>query len=395
MYNNTIIKPAICCLGYNRLGSMERLLCSIGMAEYPFADITLIISIDECKESDSVQKVAEEFQWHHGEKIIKRYPERLGVKKHTLIIGDMSYQYGAVIYLEDDIVVSPGFYIYAFEAVNKYKNNKDIFGVALYNQKWLGTAQTEFIPCYRGDDTYLFSGDVSWGQCWVSNQWKEFHAWYNAHMGKLPDYNCGVPKSVYRWDTNSSWSKFISFYLAERMLFYVVPYASYSTCFSDKGVHTGLNSDQCQVTLSQKTGNDFKFCEIGQAVKYDAFFERIDRFVDKIDGIDIGDICIDLNGEKYDFSGYKAILTTKKLDYKCLCSFGINMDPVELNVIYKMPGNVIRLYELPTTGSVRMFDEIEVPTGNKERIFHQLGKFRVKYLLSVVLSKIKRHLIGK
>ena len=182
MGNYEWIKPAICCLGYNRPNSMRRLLKSIGMARYNCEDITLIISIDECGESDKVQKVAEEFNWNYGDKIIKRYPERMGVKKHTMAIGDLSQIYGAVIYLEDDIVVAPGFYSFTYEAVNRYKDIEDVFGVALYNQRWLSTAQSEFIPAYKGHDIYYFSGDISWGQCWMAKQWKLFRKIGRAHV---------------------------------------------------------------------------------------------------------------------------------------------------------------------------------------------------------------------
>lgn len=391
MTDGDSVKPAICCIGYNRPNSMKRLLRSIGMASYPCDDITLIISIDECHESDTVEEVAKNFNWLHGEKKIKRYEKRLGVRKHTLAVGDYSYQYGAVIYLEDDIVVSPGFYIYVYEALKKYKECKDIFGIALYNQRWIGSAQTEFVPSYCGSDVYLFGGDVSWGQCWISEQWREFHTWYDAHINTIPEYNSSVPKSVYTWNTKTSWSKFISFYMAEKHVYYTVPYVSYSTCFSDKGEHTEFNSDQCQVPLSQNIMPEFRFYNIDKCMKYDAFFEREDGFVKSISGINLEDICVDFNGEKYDFSGYKAVLTTKKLDYECLCSFGINMDPIELNVVYKVTGNAIRLYKLePADSKDSLFDKIQIPTTCNERLYHQLGKYRTKNYLTLFGKKIKQ-----
>lgn len=391
MINGNAIKPAICCLGYNRPDSLKRLLESIGIAVYPCEDITLIISIDECNESGNVEEVAQKFDWLHGKKIIKRYKKRLGVRKHTLMVGDYSYQYGAVIYLEDDIVVSPGFYVYVYEALKKYRCQKNIFGVALYNQKWIGSAQTEFVPSYCGSDVYLFGGDVSWGQCWIDEQWRDFHEWYDAHINTLPEYNPFVPKSVYTWNTKTSWSKFISFYMAEKHQYYVVPYVSYSTCFSDRGEHTVFNSDQCQVPLSQNIVPEFRFNSIDKCVKYDAFFEREDSFVESIAGISFEDICVDFNGEKYDFSSYKAVLTTKKLDYECLCSFGINMEPIELNVIYKVAGNAIHLYKLSRNGSKEnLFDKIQLPTTCEERLYHQLGKYRTKNYLILFTEKIKQ-----
>lgn len=387
------VKPAICCLGYNRPQSMKRLLSSLEIAAYPCDGITLIISIDECSDSEKVEEVARKFVWNHGVKLIKRYKERLGVRRHTLAVGDMSYEYGAVIYLEDDIVVSPGFYTYTCEALKRYQDCNNIFGVALYNQRWLGSVQTEFIPAYSGSDVYLFGGDVSWGQCWIAKQWKKFHDWYDVHSDTLPDYNPHVPKSVYAWDTKTSWSKFISFYMAESHLYYVVPYVSHSTCFSDKGQHTGFDSDQCQVPLSQKTDEFYRFSDTDKCFKYDAFFEREDRFIPSVAGIMSEKICVDLNGAKYDFSGYEAVLTTKTLKYECMDKFGINMEPIEMNVIYQVPGDAIRLYRLPAVADRdNRLDEIQVPLTNKKRTYHQLGKFRTKTILSLAAEKIRQRI---
>ena len=41
-----MIKPAIVVIGYNRVISLRRLLSSLEKAYYPFAEITLIISLD-------------------------------------------------------------------------------------------------------------------------------------------------------------------------------------------------------------------------------------------------------------------------------------------------------------------------------------------------------------
>ena len=100
-----IIVPAICCIGYNRPESMRRLLNSVGKGVYDDVNIPLIISIDESDKSDNVEAVAREFEWKYGKKIIKRYPQRLGLKEHCMRCGDSSVEYGALIFLEDDVVV--------------------------------------------------------------------------------------------------------------------------------------------------------------------------------------------------------------------------------------------------------------------------------------------------
>ena len=116
--------PVICCIGYNRPNSMQRLLNSIGNAVYDDHDILLVISIDESPKSDEVEAVAKAFDWKYGEKIIKRYPERMGLKKHCLLCGDLSLEHGSVIFLEDDVVVAPGYYRYTKAALEYYKDDE-------------------------------------------------------------------------------------------------------------------------------------------------------------------------------------------------------------------------------------------------------------------------------
>ena len=48
--------------------------------------------------------------------------------------GDISYEYGSVIVLEDDLFVSPFFYKYAVEAQEFYRDDNRIGGISLYNQ---------------------------------------------------------------------------------------------------------------------------------------------------------------------------------------------------------------------------------------------------------------------
>ena len=73
-------KLAILAIGYNRVDSISRLLESLNVANYGGDQVPLIISIDNSG-SDDVEKYANQFLWKHGEKIVKTYPERLGLRK--------------------------------------------------------------------------------------------------------------------------------------------------------------------------------------------------------------------------------------------------------------------------------------------------------------------------
>ena len=120
------MKPVICCIGYNRPKSLERLLQSVGNAIYDDNDITLIISIDECPDSNKVEEVAKAFEWTHGTKEILRHSKRLGLKEHCLKCGDLSVKYGSLIFLEDDVVVAPGYYRFVKKNIEYYCDNENI-----------------------------------------------------------------------------------------------------------------------------------------------------------------------------------------------------------------------------------------------------------------------------
>ena len=119
-----MIKPAIVAVGYNRPDGMKRLLESIGKASYNCDDVPLIVSIDESNRSDEVEAVAQAFEWKYGTKEIRRFPERQGLRKHIVHCGDYSEKYGAVIILEDDLVVAEDFYSYVCAAHEKYGDEK-------------------------------------------------------------------------------------------------------------------------------------------------------------------------------------------------------------------------------------------------------------------------------
>ena len=89
-------------VAYNRKRSLERLLKSLNEAIYERNDIPLIISIDKGDNAD-VLKVAQDFIWKYGEKVIEYQPNNLKLKKHIIKCADKCMEYGSVIILEDDL----------------------------------------------------------------------------------------------------------------------------------------------------------------------------------------------------------------------------------------------------------------------------------------------------
>ena len=376
-----MIKPVIVAVGYNRPDSMKRLLTSIVNAYYPFDGIDLIISIDESSKSDEVQKVAESFIWNQGEKIIKRYPERQGLRRHIIQCGDLSEKYGAVIILEDDLVVSRSFYLYTYEAVNYYAGNPKVAGVSLYSHAWNGYANTQFLPVKNEFDVYFGQYGISWGQCWTYNQWNNFKNWYFVHADKLPEKNYAMPSAILRWSAQS-WGKYFTSFIVVNDLYYIMPYTAMSTNFSEAGQHNSITDTTHQVSLQQGKKVNYKFPEWENGIKYDIFFERI--FERDIAGIPANDICVNLNGMKLDTLGRKYILTTGKQNHtENIASFGIVMRPIDANIDYNISGNDIFLYNVDGNDE---FSEYDL---SKTRALYETYHFSWKFLLKVGYLKLR------
>ena len=121
---------AIVVVAYNRVTSLNRLLNSLLQADVE--DAPLIISIDKSN-TDTVERFANNFIWPFGEKKVITHDKNLGLRTHILSVGDWLDMYDAIIVLEDDIVVTPGFYRYAVSAYSYYHKDKNIAGISLYN----------------------------------------------------------------------------------------------------------------------------------------------------------------------------------------------------------------------------------------------------------------------
>jgi len=329
---------AIIVIGYNRLLPIKRLANMLNMAVYD-EKIDLIFSIDR-SDDESVINFANDFIWKYGDKIVRTFPERQGLKKHILKCGDYLYDYDAVIVLEDDVIVSKYFFMYTKASYEKYHNDMNIAGVSLYTHARNVISGESFIPAYNGFDTFFMQFAQSWGQVWFKKQWFDFVDWLKRNEGtSLAADN--FPQYISDWGA-SSWLKYHIKYCVDNNKFFVYPYISFSSCFSDEGEHTNKKSNLLHVPLSEGWNPEYKFDKLENisSIKYDVFFERIG--FDETIGLD--DVTIDIYGMKNKFKT-RYVLSSQKLDYNCIKSYGLSLRPHENNVIYSIPGEMIFLYD--------------------------------------------------
>lgn len=332
---------AIVVVTYNRPISLKRLLDSLKASYYDDMSVRLIISIDNSGNTE-VANISNEFIWPYGEKEVIIHSERLGLKKHILQCGDYSVKYGAVIVLEDDMFVSPYFYKYAIAATNNYESDERIAGISLYSHHWNMSTYRPFIPAEDGNDAYFLQFAQSWGQLWTSKMWLGFKKWYEQNNGVIT-YEEVLPNHIVDWP-ESSWLKYYMKYIIKTNKYFVYPRISLTTNFGDLGQHATVASTNYQVPLLYGNKDVFKFPSLdGENIKYDAFFERMD--MGWILNIADSDLCVNLYSKKRNSQKKKYLLTMDIIDFHIIASYGLNIRPHEMNVLYRINGNDIFLYD--------------------------------------------------
>lgn len=333
----------IVAIGYNRKKSLIRLLNALNNVDYQNYTPTLIISLDYSGILEIV-KIAEEFPWIYGEKIVKSYQKRQGLRNHILKCGDYMEEYhlDAVAVFEDDIVPSPAFFNYMVQAVEYYKNDMEIAGISLYTHLWNVNREMPFQALGSRFDTFFLQFAQSWGQIWMCRQWGEFKEWY---LNNSEDFSQaeGMPVAVCNWK-ESSWLKYHIRYCVEKNKYFVYPYQSLSTNFTDVGTHNGYATTMFQVPMQVDCNKQYLFAKISETLAvYDVFLEnqKLAAYI----AVPEQELCVDLYGIKKNAEGKRYWLTTQKADFKVVQKYGLEMKPQELNIILGTDGGDIRLYD--------------------------------------------------
>lgn len=336
-------KYAIIVVGYNRDISLKRLLDSIDKAEYFNDLVDLIISIDK-SDNERVAQVANDFEWMHGNKEVVEHAERMGLKAHILSCGEYTKRYKAIAVLEDDLIVSPSFYLYMKSAVEFYANDNNIAGISLYSHQWNVEANAPFYPVKYDYDVYFFQFAQSWGQVWTKYQWENFQKWYVKNE-KIFQINSekDFPQNIAHWGDNS-WLKYHIKYCVEENKYFVYPYVSYTTNFTEAGTHVKYSITRFQVPLELGIKTKYQFVNFSdRALRYDVFFEN--ENLKEILKDKYPNILIDLYGCKQILDS-RFCLTTRIIDRKILEAFELQCRPWELNILYGLNGTNIFIYDM-------------------------------------------------
>lgn len=341
--NTNMIIPAILVITYNRPDSLKRLLTSLSHAQYlDQTSVNLIISIDfqDSKQHQDVLEIARSYDWPFGEKRIIEHQANLGLRSHVLRCGDLSREYEAIIMLEDDLVVSRFFYLYAVKALTQYDEDAAVAGISLYNHKTNFCNRLPFeLIGEISSDVYFMQIASSWGQAWTKKQWTGFRNWYDE--GQKVNQDDVLPQAVLDWP-ESSWLKYFIKYLVVTDKYFVYPKVSFSTNFGDSGTHNPESDTSFQVPLVCSGIDYMRFPKMEDSINvYDSFFEPDEAILKRLNPELINkEFVVDLYGLKNLGRFNQAYaLSNKMLLGEPIYSFGLSLKPMAANVFNGVNGD--------------------------------------------------------
>lgn len=385
-------KIGIVVITYNRPKSLQRLLDSLNSVRYSLNDtIDLIISIDKTTNTE-VYKKAEDFEFQFGKKIILKRPENLGLKRHVLECGNLTKNYDALIVLEDDLIVSKEMYSYTIECLKEYGNNEKIAGISLYTHRRNFHNDIPFTPLNNNHSVFFMQIAQSWGQVWTEKMWEKFLLWYEKNNTGETLHQCGkFPSTISNW-SDKSWLKYQMKYLFDNDLYFVYPYESITSNFTEAGTHNNYGNNNYQVPLAHIDCEEIRYSfpkEFSDGIRYDIFFENInlkEYLNDEYENIEI-----DLYGLKYknknlENNNIDYLLTLSSLPYKIENCYGLNLRPIENNIFRNITGQAISVYNLKMNSpKSKLLDEFLIQ-GEKIEYFYQFSS--IKLLLKFITFKL-------
>jgi hypothetical protein len=337
------LKPAVVVVAYNRTEALRRLLDSLLRAEYPTSnDVSLVISIDrgEDARSTEVAALADAVVWPFGTKEVVRHERHLGLVEHFLACGRLTQRFGGTVILEDDLVVAPAYYAFASQALSRYADAARAGGVCLYGLWFNGFTHDPFVPIDDGSDVFFMKLPYTQGLAFTAAQWQAFESWRRTgRVERHPD----LPGAFLRFG-REEWFPSLAAYLATEGRFFCFPRVSLTAGWGDSGTHFGSGTSWFQTPLALRP-REYALPALDDALAvYDSFYEllpdRLRRLTPSLPEVDFD---VDLNAAKRRQNLHHELVLTTRPVRRAMASFGLEMQPLELNLVYGVPGEAISL----------------------------------------------------
>ncbi len=322
-------KLAIVITAFNRADSLNSLLRSLKKIQAQI-EIPLIISIDN-NGTREVNQLANEYNWPYGEKKVIIHKHKKGLVNHFIWAGDQTKQYENVIFLEDDLLVSPGLIAFASQIINFYQNDPHVAAASLYNPVINELTGTRFYQIPEGNDVY-FLQQPYWGNIWFRDKWQMF----SKYLSNYKENKKILPENIAVW--KESFKKIFIQFLVENNLYVVTPRTSLVTNQCTSGLHSSGRSGYFHTIIeTEEYTYKLKKCKNSLA-RYDTFMEIEEATLKHFNkNLSEYKFDVDINGTKYNYS--KEYVLTSKPVKSSLMSFSSVMKPMELSIVFDIHDN--------------------------------------------------------
>lgn len=236
----------------NRANSLTRLLKSLINAYYVGDEIAISFNVDSKVDEETI-KLINSFEWPHGPKTLRRRIIQGGLIR---AVSESWYpttddDYGLL--LEDDIEVSPYYYLWIKYALLAYHYDPqvslpELSSISLYSPRLIEVVKerpkwnaTDFFKRVHPNTPYLHQLPCSWGAVFFPKQWREFYVYMNMRFTEDAKQNpVQIPKSrTNGWQ--ASWKKFLIDMMYLRGYVSLYPNFPNQTSFSTNHMEPGAH----------------------------------------------------------------------------------------------------------------------------------------------------------
>jgi hypothetical protein len=337
--------PAVVIAAHRRPDALARLLASLGRASHPAGvPIPLVISIDPPSDpgvGEAVEAVADGFDWRHGPKQVLRQPAPLGLTGNLLACGDLTARFGSIVFLEDDLVVSPVYYASTANLLAAYGADDRVALGCLYGLWFNGYTGDPFEPLDDGSDGFFLGVPYTQGLAFSDVQWARLRPAIVDHRSLEPD--CRLHPAFLTLG-DDEWFPRLANAIVASCRHVAFPRRSLVSGWGDTGTHFAAPTIRFQVALRRAgTADRWAPLDTAEAV-YDPFFELeptvLRRLAVDLDEVDFE---LDLTATKPRAAVGRPFVLTTRATWRSIRTYGLRVRPIEANVIDGVPGEAIHL----------------------------------------------------
>ena len=234
-------------LTMTRAQSLQRLLQSLQDARYDGALVNLTIHVDHHANNRACIQVAEDFQFAHGSKQILISDTAHGLRDAWFDAWHPNVEYiERAIILEDDIMLSPLWYVWLSAAWDAYQGRDDLAGISLQRQAFVHKIGAENFEIVNNHVPFLYAsvGSIGFSPHW--RQWRNFLAWVKSVDVSTVDVHVpGLTTSQWfaHQDRRKMWTQYFIWFCEQKQLmtlFVNIPGArALASHMREAGVHHG------------------------------------------------------------------------------------------------------------------------------------------------------------